>query len=126
MAGLYFQDATEMQKAQKDLLWSTPTDTNTLLTASGVATLNQKLNTTSKRPIGAINELKKEVASVNSTVESSMAQISTAVGDLFAGDSEDAQKLQAMGKNVIDAMYLMKQQLNDMETEVNRIDGGTF
>ena len=124
MSGLYFKDTEQLKQAQKDILWNQDTGSNELLTSSPVPAMNQKLKTTGKKIISAINEINDGVASVKTSTASSMALMQSAIGNVFNEQSEDYLKLKAMGNNVIDALENIKEEVSNVS--VTSIDGGEF
>ena len=124
MPGAYFTDDTQLKKAQKDVLWTQPIDTNELFTTSVVPALNQKLGTQNKKVIGAINELNTKLVSTAQGTEDMINKMSAAIGDVFDVESEDYAKLKSMGNNIVDALENIKEQAGSAIP--TSIDGGTF
>lgn len=117
MAGLYFTDDLQMKQAQKDILWTQQTSTNELLTANSVAALNQKLNTSSKKVIGAVNELLVKSVQMGESLTKNSKSLTLYIGNIFSEGSEDLLKLQEIGPNVVGAVVNVRDSVQIAKAE---------
>ena len=120
---LFFKDNAEATQAQRDLLWTLETSKNSLLKPSTIPSKNERLDTNSKRVIGAINEVSLQQKTVYKTVQVAMEQMSTYVGDIFSEGTADAKMLEEMNaKNLVDAIRTIRKDSEPFTV----IDGGRF
>lgn len=124
MSGLYFKDSKQMKEAQKDLLWSQRTDANDTLVYDSRIAVNEKLMTNNKRIIGSINEIHTRYDGIRKTVEKSLTDVSTVIGDVFTTSSEDKTKFDELGGSIVEVVHELKEQVGNQDSQ--HIDGGTF
>lgn len=133
---VYYTDTEKLQGEQADILWELITSNPKLVRRSAIS-VNQQLNTKNSRIIAAINEIKSQADAATDSVQEALSYVNTIVGD--AGDAEIQEKFKAIGGNVIDATFGLKQQVNGLLDEAKQytdsklaninidiIDGGTF
>lgn len=133
---VHFKDTNELYGVQADVLWEMIAY-NPHLVRRAALSVNQQLNTKSSRLITAINEIKSQADTATASVQEALNYVNTVVGD--AGNAEIQEKFEALGGNVIDATFGLKQQVDGLLDEAKQytdsklanvnieiIDGGTF
>ena len=106
-----------IQELQSDILLE-DLSSNTLFKYSALPSKNKKLDTTRQNVIQAINEIKSSQTSLITTVNNNLNKQFEAIGDVVAS-ADVKSKLQALGTNMVTALYNAKNQIANLETKTD-------
>lgn len=99
----------EKFQIQSDVLWTDVT-TNPNLTTSSIPSKNKQYTTTSKRTIGAVNELKSSLDTIKGTVDLNLADFISILGD-YNLDTSLRDNLEAIGPNILAVIKLLHDEI---------------